>query len=128
MPNELPRRLTPSSEPTNPRELDPRAAFHRRMFQNEPASLYPTPRVAKYSRAANWIIIPSVIVYCVFFVDFGDHEHVFSPPRRWLDRQRRAFWSLSPAEQSLAARSEEASPAAEAPIKAEAPTKPGSSS
>ncbi|KAK7690027.1 hypothetical protein QCA50_006671 [Cerrena zonata] len=34
-------------------------------------------------------------------MDFGDHEHIFSPPRRWLKRQQEAFFSLTPAEKAL---------------------------
>ncbi|KAH7106902.1 hypothetical protein BKA62DRAFT_685449 [Auriculariales sp. MPI-PUGE-AT-0066] len=97
-----PRRLTPSSDPVHVGDLDPGRQIHRRLFQYEPDSLYPTPRFAKYSRTAHWIVLPSVLFYCLFFVNFGDHEHVFSPPRRWMDRQRAKFWSLSPAELSLA--------------------------
>ncbi|KAM5535024.1 hypothetical protein V8D89_011252, partial [Ganoderma adspersum] len=58
--------------------------------------------VAPASRIANFLIVPTAILYAVFFADFGDHEHVFSPPRRWLESQKSAFFSLSPEEQKLA--------------------------
>ncbi|PIL22527.1 hypothetical protein GSI_15216 [Ganoderma sinense ZZ0214-1] len=57
--------------------------------------------VAPASRIANFLIVPTAILYAVFFADFGDHEHVFSPPRRWLESQKSAFFSLSPEEQKL---------------------------
>lgn len=62
-------------------------------------------------------------LYCVFLADWGDRgEHVFMPvcysmrlhsleahakyclkkPRRWLERQKASFFSLSPAEEQLA--------------------------
>ncbi|KZW00887.1 hypothetical protein EXIGLDRAFT_719969 [Exidia glandulosa HHB12029] len=94
--------MTPSASSPRVGDLDPGAAIRRRLFEYEPASLYPTPRAAKWGRWGNWIVLPSVALYCIFFVNFGEHEHVFSTPRRWLDRQKRAFWSLSPAEESLA--------------------------
>ncbi|KAI1789626.1 hypothetical protein LXA43DRAFT_892601 [Ganoderma leucocontextum] len=58
--------------------------------------------VAPVSRIANFLIVPTAILYAVFYADFGDHEHVFSPPRRWLEAQKAAFFSLSPEEQKLA--------------------------
>ncbi|RPD62371.1 hypothetical protein L227DRAFT_34317 [Lentinus tigrinus ALCF2SS1-6] len=54
------------------------------------------------SRIANFTIVPTAILYAVFFADFGDHEHVFMPPRRWLDAQKASFFSLTPEEQRLA--------------------------
>ncbi|KZT12062.1 uncharacterized protein LAESUDRAFT_641096 [Laetiporus sulphureus 93-53] len=60
------------------------------------------PWLFRFSRTANWMLIPTVIVYSVFFGDFGEQEHVFSPPRRWLERQKAAFFSLSDAERKIA--------------------------
>ncbi|VDC00717.1 unnamed protein product [Peniophora sp. CBMAI 1063] len=48
---------------------------------------------------AQWIICPAVAIYGVFFMDFGDREHAFMPARRWLQRQKAAFFTLSPEEQ-----------------------------
>ncbi|KAI0781977.1 hypothetical protein C8Q75DRAFT_812050 [Abortiporus biennis] len=62
------------------------------------------PAVNKFS---NFALIPFALCYAVFFADFGDHEHVFSPARRWLDRQKASFFSLSPAEQKLVRQSED---------------------
>ncbi|KAI0699105.1 hypothetical protein BC835DRAFT_1412758 [Cytidiella melzeri] len=53
-------------------------------------------------RITNFAFIPFAAVYCVFFANFGDHEHVFSPARRWMDRHRREFFSLSSEELELA--------------------------
>ncbi|EKM49508.1 uncharacterized protein PHACADRAFT_80041, partial [Phanerochaete carnosa HHB-10118-sp] len=53
-------------------------------------------------RLSNFVVIPAAILYCVFFADYGESEHVFSPPRRWLQHQRDAFFSLTPEERKLA--------------------------
>jgi len=53
-------------------------------------------------KVANVAIIPMTLLYAVFVADFGEREHVFMPARRWLDRQRAAFFSLSPAEREAA--------------------------
>ncbi|KAI0372173.1 hypothetical protein BV20DRAFT_940394 [Pilatotrama ljubarskyi] len=58
--------------------------------------------VTTASRISNFLIIPTVLLYAVFYADFGDHEHVFQPPRRWLEAQKASFFSLSPEEQKLA--------------------------
>ncbi|OSX59864.1 hypothetical protein POSPLADRAFT_1092014, partial [Postia placenta MAD-698-R-SB12] len=54
------------------------------------------------SRFANYVVIPGTLLYAVFFADFGEKEHVFMPARRWLDRQKAAFFSLSDAEREIA--------------------------
>ncbi|EMD39932.1 hypothetical protein CERSUDRAFT_92417 [Gelatoporia subvermispora B] len=54
------------------------------------------------SRISTFVIIPVSAAYLVFFGDFGEREHVFSPARRWLAAQKAAFFSLSPAERELA--------------------------
>ncbi|KAI0632135.1 hypothetical protein C8Q77DRAFT_1210456 [Trametes polyzona] len=71
---------------------------------SSPGSEQPKVRtwVGKASRISNFLIIPTVLLYAVFFADFGDHEHVFQPPRRWLEAQKASFFSLSPEEQKLA--------------------------
>ncbi|KAI0801803.1 hypothetical protein BC629DRAFT_1591488 [Irpex lacteus] len=53
-------------------------------------------------RIMNFAIIPFAAAYCVFVADFGEQEHVFSPARRWMNRQRREFFSLSSEELELA--------------------------
>ncbi|KAI0761927.1 hypothetical protein BD413DRAFT_219709 [Trametes elegans] len=67
---------------------------------SEPAR--PRTWVYRASRIVNFFIIPSVLVYAVFFAEFGDHEHVFQPPRRWLQAQKASFFALSPEERQLA--------------------------
>ncbi|KAI0648018.1 hypothetical protein C8Q79DRAFT_545443 [Trametes meyenii] len=91
----------------------PRLAFVRRASRR--ASPWPEPQggttdekptwrkwLSPVSRISNFVIVPTVILYAVFVADFGDHEHVFQPPRRWLEAQRAAFFSLSPEEEQLA--------------------------
>ncbi|KAJ7784406.1 hypothetical protein B0H16DRAFT_1492393 [Mycena metata] len=53
---------------------------------------------------ANFVIIPVVGIYAAFFWDWGndEREHVMKPARRWLQRQKDAFFNLSPPEQELA--------------------------
>ncbi|KAI0657409.1 hypothetical protein C8Q70DRAFT_1004565, partial [Cubamyces menziesii] len=70
--------------------------------------------VSRASRISNFMIIPAVILYAVFVADFGDHEHVFQPPRRWLAAQKAAFFSLSPEEQQLAGTKPDESQSSEA--------------
>jgi hypothetical protein len=61
--------------------------------------------------------LPGFTIYGVFFMDFGPNEHVFMPvssvhggaqcdidhlqARRWMQRQKAAFFSLSPEELTL---------------------------
>jgi len=53
------------------------------------------------NKIASFAIIPMTLLYAVFLADWGDHEHVFMPARRWLLRQKAAFYMLTPAEQEL---------------------------
>ncbi|KIP08096.1 hypothetical protein PHLGIDRAFT_127234 [Phlebiopsis gigantea 11061_1 CR5-6] len=62
------------------------------------------------NRLSNFVVIPMAVLYCVFYADYGDGEHVFSPMRRWLHRQRDAFFSLSPEERQLVRENKESSP------------------
>ncbi|KAF8339781.1 uncharacterized protein EI90DRAFT_3037733 [Cantharellus anzutake] len=43
------------------------------------------------------------ISYAVFCADWGEGEHVFSPARRWVDRQKQSLFTLSPEEQRMMA-------------------------
>ena len=66
--------------------------------------------------------LEGILLYAVFFADFGDREHVFMPvrrfcaaswesksdnlasivkPRRWLRRQQDAFFTITPEERKL---------------------------
>ncbi|CCM03524.1 uncharacterized protein FIBRA_05658 [Fibroporia radiculosa] len=53
-------------------------------------------------KIANYVVIPGTLLYAVFFADFGEKEHVFMPARRWFDRQKAAFFSLSDEERRIA--------------------------
>ncbi|KAI0269789.1 hypothetical protein BC834DRAFT_863376 [Gloeopeniophorella convolvens] len=59
------------------------------------------PWVYSTSAGLRFVLIPSILFYAVFFYDFGEREHVFMPPRRWLQRQRDAFFTISPEERKL---------------------------
>ncbi|KAF8237178.1 hypothetical protein L208DRAFT_1212370, partial [Tricholoma matsutake] len=60
-----------------------------------PPWLYNTSRLLSYT------LIPSVAIYGIFFHDFGEREHVFQPARRWVAKQKAAFFTLSPEEQKI---------------------------
>ncbi|EIW59509.1 uncharacterized protein TRAVEDRAFT_58310 [Trametes versicolor FP-101664 SS1] len=103
-PARIPFRLSPLSLP--------RLLFARHASKNSnpwpdvQGSADDQPKVrtwmGKASRISNFVIIPTVLLYAVFYADFGEHEHVFQPPRRWLQTQKASFFSLSPEEQKLA--------------------------
>ncbi|KAI9443169.1 hypothetical protein H4582DRAFT_2126351 [Lactarius indigo] len=59
------------------------------------------PWVYSTSAGLRLILIPGILLYAVFLADFGDREHVFMPPRRWLQRQRDAFFTITPEERKL---------------------------
>lgn len=80
------KRASPSQPPTQP----PEPQEHRRSW------------FYSANKFNQLVVIPSALLYCVFLADFGDGEHVFSPARRWLDRQKATFFSLSPEEHALA--------------------------
>ncbi|GLB38521.1 hypothetical protein LshimejAT787_0503860 [Lyophyllum shimeji] len=53
------------------------------------------------ARVLSWTLIPATGFYGVFIYDFGDHEHVFQPARRWAERQKAAFLTLSAEEKKI---------------------------
>ncbi|KAF9561357.1 hypothetical protein CPC08DRAFT_707492 [Agrocybe pediades] len=59
------------------------------------------PWVYTGTRLMSFVIIPAVGLYSVFFYDFGDHEHVFQPPRRWAKSLINEAFTLSSAEEKL---------------------------
>jgi len=69
-------------------------------FEDVPYDPRP-PWVYSTSAGLRFILIPSALFYAVFFADFGDREHVFKPPRRWLQRQWENFITMTPEEQKL---------------------------
>ncbi|CEL51676.1 hypothetical protein RSOLAG1IB_00211 [Rhizoctonia solani AG-1 IB] len=62
------------------------------------------PKLHRYVAVASYTAVGFISIYNIFYADYGEQEHVFSPARRWLDRQKTAFWTLSPAEQAAADR------------------------
>lgn len=92
-----------------------------------PSACVSTELVAAHSRAQKKHVGKGGLLYAVFFADFGDREHVFMPvcsiiallrnlsslnrtfaatkPRRWLQRQRDAFFSITPEERRLVEKS-----------------------
>ncbi|CAE6443601.1 unnamed protein product [Rhizoctonia solani] len=62
------------------------------------------PKLHRYVAIASYVSVGVISVYNIFYADYGKEEHVFSPARRWLDQQKTAFWTLSPAEQAAADR------------------------
>ncbi|CUA68174.1 hypothetical protein RSOLAG22IIIB_03413 [Rhizoctonia solani] len=62
------------------------------------------PKIHRYVAITGYTAVGIISIYNIFFADYGEQEHVFSPARRWLDRQKTAFWTLSPAEQAAADR------------------------
>ncbi|KAI0041980.1 hypothetical protein FA95DRAFT_1610559 [Auriscalpium vulgare] len=68
------------------------------------------PWVYTASLGLRLVLVPSALLYAVFFADFGENEHVFMPPRRWLERQKAAFFTLSPAEKALSERAVDTTP------------------
>ncbi|KIJ23400.1 hypothetical protein M422DRAFT_276033 [Sphaerobolus stellatus SS14] len=76
------------------------ATFLRRLGrirEQQPAISQPG-RMATYSKAATFILIPISLFYAVFIQDWGPKDHVFAEPQRWFRRQTKAFWSV-PGEQ-----------------------------
>ncbi|EIM86016.1 uncharacterized protein STEHIDRAFT_169029 [Stereum hirsutum FP-91666 SS1] len=86
---------TPSPAPSSPPTPPPEPEYD---FEHLPPV---KPRLVTISNTLRWILIPGVLGYAVFVYDFGPQDHVFRPPRRWLQTQIDAFWTLSPAEQKL---------------------------
>ncbi|KAK7469394.1 hypothetical protein VKT23_003868 [Stygiomarasmius scandens] len=86
------------------------APRHHRSFTATSAKKIPEDDVSKDFRPP-WVYtmarlglqwsIPAVGFYAIFWHDFGDNEHVFSPARRWAARQKAAFFTLSPEERKL---------------------------
>jgi len=57
--------------------------------------------IMKSSRILQWTLVPGVFGYMALYGDFGEHEHVFSPLRRWVQKSRDEFWRLSPEEKRV---------------------------
>ncbi|EIN12952.1 hypothetical protein PUNSTDRAFT_141506 [Punctularia strigosozonata HHB-11173 SS5] len=72
-----------------------------------PTERFRSPRVYTFRRIALATAIPAAIVYQVFFAKYDQEEHVFTPARRWLARQKAAFFALSPEERRMLERQAE---------------------
>ncbi|TFK27973.1 hypothetical protein FA15DRAFT_665722 [Coprinopsis marcescibilis] len=59
------------------------------------------PWVYALSRFGSVAVIPVIGLYAVFVYDWGDHDHVFMPPRRLFARVKQSFFTLSPAEEQM---------------------------
>ncbi|KAF6757510.1 hypothetical protein DFP72DRAFT_891340 [Ephemerocybe angulata] len=57
--------------------------------------------VYSLSRLGSHAIIPAVALYAVFLYDWGDQEHVFMPPRRWLAKVKQSYFKLSSEEERM---------------------------
>jgi len=57
--------------------------------------------ITRFSRVLQWTLIPGVFGYMAFYADFGEHEHIFSPLRKWAQRSNDGFWQLSPEEKRI---------------------------
>jgi len=57
--------------------------------------------IVKFSRVLQWTLVPGAFGYMALYGDFGEHEHVFSPVRRWVQRSKGEFWRLSPEEERI---------------------------
>jgi len=53
--------------------------------------------IERFSRILQWTLVPGVFGYMALYSDFGEHEHIFSPLRRYKDE----FWQLSPEEKRV---------------------------
>ncbi|TFK52462.1 hypothetical protein OE88DRAFT_1657745 [Heliocybe sulcata] len=76
-------------------------AIRRGDAPQETQTLPERPMLFMASFWLRWTLIPGALVYMVFWADWGEGDHVFRPPRRWLDQQKAAFFNLSPEERDL---------------------------
>ncbi|KAF9485844.1 hypothetical protein BDN70DRAFT_927193 [Pholiota conissans] len=92
--------------------LSRRALSRRHLSTEAPPAPRPMPKdetgddfrpswVYLGSRLVSWVVIPGTGLYSIFFYDFGDHEHVFQPVRRWGADTVNGFFSLSSSEKRL---------------------------
>ncbi|KAJ7781793.1 hypothetical protein DFH07DRAFT_949490 [Mycena maculata] len=94
----LPKTRLPASELAPPEPPTPTS-------ESEPPKDFRSPWLFKAVGVGNFVIIPVVGIYAAFYWDWNDdgREHVMQPARRWLQRQKDAFFRLTPSEQELAA-------------------------
>lgn len=93
---------------TLPLAVRTRLAHDTAKPKHDPSGQTPEPQEHRKAwfwtaqKLSNFLVIPAVFLYAIFVADFGEREHVFSPPRRWLQQQKDAFFSLTPEERRLA--------------------------
>ncbi|KAJ7134762.1 hypothetical protein C8R44DRAFT_434821 [Mycena epipterygia] len=99
--SKLPKSNPPTPEPPTP---EPQARPNEPSAEAEAPKDFRRPWLFKAVGVGNFVIIPVVGIYGAFYWDWGDdgREHVMQPARRWLERQKNAFFRLSPPEQELA--------------------------
>ncbi|KIO24156.1 hypothetical protein M407DRAFT_26430 [Tulasnella calospora MUT 4182] len=78
-----------SAQPRRNTESARQETFLRKMeLKNSPVKGHPAPWIFKAAGIGQLLTVPW---YFVFYMDYGDQEHVFSEPRRWLQRQKEGF-------------------------------------
>ncbi|KAG8994152.1 hypothetical protein FRB94_009074 [Tulasnella sp. JGI-2019a] len=81
--------------------LDRQDTYLRRVEKKTNANrLHPLPRISRAAGFAQLLAFPVILGYFVFYMPYGEKEHVFSEPRRWLERQKQGFWALPSSDQS----------------------------
>ncbi|ESK95735.1 pyridoxamine-phosphate oxidase [Moniliophthora roreri MCA 2997] len=81
--------------------LPPSASEGKSKFEDPNPSDFRPPWVYSASKLVSYCLIPGVGFYFVLIQDYGDHEHVFQPIRRWVARQKANFMTLSPEEEKF---------------------------
>ncbi|KAK0504117.1 hypothetical protein EDD18DRAFT_487988 [Armillaria luteobubalina] len=71
------------------------------MFYELELADFRPPWVYTGTKLLTYLVVPAIALYGIFIYDFGDREHVFQPPRRWLLRQKESFFTLTPEEEKL---------------------------
>ncbi|KZT23465.1 hypothetical protein NEOLEDRAFT_1136526 [Neolentinus lepideus HHB14362 ss-1] len=79
-------------------------ALKQHAFRNASKDAQTLPKRPLLHKISFWlraVLIPGAVVYSVFYADWGEGDHVFMPPRKWLEEQKAAFFNLSPEERQL---------------------------
>ncbi|KAK0464398.1 uncharacterized protein EV420DRAFT_1637963 [Desarmillaria tabescens] len=87
------------SDPTKPNSYKDKTEKDM-LYELELADFRP-PWVYTGTKLLTYLVVPAIALYAIFIYDFGDREHVFQPPRRWLLKQKESFFTLTPEEQKL---------------------------
>ncbi|KAF8976946.1 hypothetical protein BDQ17DRAFT_164626 [Cyathus striatus] len=65
---------------------------------NEEDKDFRPPWVYTASRLTNFVLIPATFLYAAFVYDWGEHDHVFQPFRRWAMEQKQTYFVGAPSE------------------------------